>query len=210
MIAYLDGNVIEVDDEKCILDVKGVGYSVFSSRKTLKELGARIGDAKSGLPARPNVKLFTRLIHRDDCMELYGFLSRQENTFFNLLITVNGIGPKNALKILGACEVPEIAGAIVSENSSFLKSIAGIGEKKAVQIILQLKEKIKKLLPAAAVPVGSSYLDAIALLESLGFSKSESKEAVDKAQSALENDSRARGDVEKIVETALRSLSDRK
>jgi Holliday junction DNA helicase RuvA len=210
MIAYLDGTVIEVDDEKCTLDVQGIGYSVFSSRKTLKELGARIDDAKNGLPARPGVKLFTRLIHRDDSMELYGFLSRQENTFFNLLITVSGIGPKNALKILGACDVPEIAGAIVSENSSFLKSVAGIGEKKAMQIILQLKEKIKKLLPATAAPVRSGYLDAIALLESLGFSKNESKEAVDKALSALENKTHARDDVEKIVETALRSLSDRK
>jgi Holliday junction DNA helicase RuvA len=210
MIAYLDGTVIEVDDEKCTLDVQGIGYSVYSSRKTLKELGARIDDARNGLTARPGVKLFTRLIHRDDSMELYGFLSRQEKTFFNLLITVNGIGPKNALKILGACDVPEIAGAIVSENSSFLKSIAGIGEKKAMQIILQLKEKIKKLLPATAAPLKSGYLDAIALLESLGFSKNESKEAVDKALSSLENDARARDDVEKIVETALRSLSDRK
>jgi Holliday junction DNA helicase RuvA len=209
MIAYLDGTVIEVDDEKCTIDVRGVGYSVYAPRKTLKDLGGRMGDAKSGSPAGPNVKLYTKLIHRDDSMELYGFLSRQENTFFSLLITVNGIGPKNALRILGACEVPEIVGAIVSENSSFLKSIAGIGEKKAVQIILKLKEKIGKLLPAAT-SFGSGYLDAIALLESLGFSKGESKEAVDKAQSSLGSDSGARGDVEKIVQAALRSLSDRK
>ncbi len=206
MIAYLDGTVIEVDDEKCTIDVRGIGYSVYSSRKTLKDLGGRIGDAKSGPHAGPNVKLFTKLIHRDDSMELYGFLSRQENTFFGLLITVNGVGPKNALKILGSCGVPEIAGAVVSENSSFLKSVAGIGEKKAAQIILQLKEKIRKLAPAAGVPARPGYLDATALLESLGFTRNESKEAVERAMSALDDGGAG---VEKIVEAALKSLSNR-
>jgi holliday junction DNA helicase RuvA len=200
MIAYLDGVVAEVEDEKCTIDVHGVGYSVLSSKKTLKELESRVSGGN------PQVRLFTKLIHRDDAMELYGFLNRQEHAFFGLLITVSGIGPRGALKILGASDVSEIAGAVVSENSAFLKSIAGIGEKRAQQIILELKEKIRKLFHLQAVPLVSGYLEAVSLLESLGFSKGESKEAVDGAVKAVGGD----GDVEKLVENALRRLSSRK
>jgi Holliday junction DNA helicase RuvA len=194
MIAYLKGNVVSIDEEACILDVNGIGYYVYCSQRTLQGL-------KSDDPQE--ITLYTRLIHREDCMDLYGFISRDEYLLFNLLITVSGIGPKQSIKILGTRNAQDIVKAVVSDDSNFLMSLVGIGKKKAQQIILELKEKVKKSFDTAETPVSSLYVEAITALESLGFSPSESRKAVDKALLSKQN----ADDVGKIVESALKYLS---
>jgi Holliday junction DNA helicase RuvA len=206
-----------VDEDYCILDVGGVGYQVYCPQRTLRDLEAIRADAArpdaghmdearsetAGRNSGTETVLFTRLIHRDDCMELYGFTGREEHLLFNLLITVSGIGPRQSLKILGARDVGDIVRAVVSEDSAFLMSLAGIGSKKAQQIILELKEKVKRLFGTDQTPLSSTYIEALSALESLGFSPGESRRAVDKAlASAGQNQ-----DLGNIVETALKLLS---
>jgi Holliday junction DNA helicase RuvA len=137
-------------------------------------------------------------------MDLYGFLQNDEHELFNLLLSVNGIGPKQSLKILGFNDVGDIVKAIISEDSGYLESLPGIGKKKAQQIILELKEKARKNFDMAAIPLSSHNIEAIAALESLGFSPKEARSAVEKA---LATEGVKTGDVGTIVESALKLLS---
>ena len=179
MIAFLHGVIKELGNNLCIIDVNGVGYEVFCSRRTLGDLRELINNDT------PEVELYTRLIHRDECLDLYGFLHKDEYNLFNLLITVSGVGPKQAIKILGNTKVPDIAQAIVYEDTAFLMGLSGIGKKKSQQIIFELKEKLKTAFIVPSTEGASIYMEAISALESLGFTKSESKGAVEKALALL-------------------------
>jgi len=198
MIAYLRGRVVFIDDESCILDVGGVGYHVYCSQKTIQELKKCSGSEEVSLAT-----LYTRLMHRDESMDLYGFTKREECILFNLLNTVSGIGPKQSLKILGGRDTQDIVKAVVSEDSTFLMSLAGIGNKKAQQIILELKEKVKKSFDTAESPVSSIYIEALSALQSLGFTSIESRRALEQALNSYKENQ----DLGKIVEAALKLLS---
>lgn len=197
MIGYLRGKVVHIGEESCILDVNGVGYIVYCSAHTLQEItNCCTSDASE-------LRLYTRLIHRDDTMDLYGFISRDEHILFNLLLTVSGIGPKQSIKILGTRNAPDIIRAVVSEDSSFLMAMSGIGKKKAQQIILELKEKVRKFFDTVHTPESPLYIDAIGALETLGFTPAESRNAVEKAM-----EEKGDGvDIETLMEAALRHLS---
>jgi len=197
MISYLRGRITHIEEDYCILDVGGVGYQVYCPQRTLQELREKLQDQNS------ETTLFTRLIHRDESMDLYGFRRREEFLLFNLLITVSGIGPRQSLKILGARDTKDIVQAVVSEDSNFLMSLAGIGSKKAQQIILELREKVMKCFDTVRTPVSSHYTEALTALQSLGFNPVESRRAVDQALTVV-GESR---DVGKIVEAALKLLS---
>ncbi|UCB45600.1 MAG: Holliday junction branch migration protein RuvA [Spirochaetota bacterium] len=197
MIAFLRGVLKELDNNFCIIDVNGVGYEVFCSSRTLNDLGELISHDT------PEVELYTRLIHRDECLDLYGFLHKDEYNLFNLLITVSGVGPKQAIKILGNTRVPDIARAIVHEDTAFLMGLSGIGKKKSQQIIFELKEKLKTAFAVPSTDGASLYVEAISALESLGFTKNESKDAVEKAIAITPDEQ----DVGKIIESALKQLS---
>jgi Holliday junction DNA helicase RuvA len=202
MIGYLRGELIQIDDEACLIDVNGVGYYVYCSKSVLNKLGEIVDEEA------PVVKLYTQLIHREDTMDLYGFIQKDELRLFTLLLSVSGIGPKQSVKILGVRNPGDIIKAIVSGDSDFLMSLSGIGKKKAQQIILELKEKVKKSFDIAASPVSSNYNEAVKALESLGFTSAESRDAVEKVLSdetfALNG---GKTDVTKIVENALKQLS---
>jgi Holliday junction DNA helicase RuvA len=197
MIGYLRGKVVHIGEESCILDVNGVGYIVYCSAHTLQEItNCCTSDASE-------LRLYTRLIHRDDTMDLYGFISRDEHILFNLLLTVSGIGPKQSIKILGTRNAPDIIRAVVSEDSSFLMAMSGIGKKKAQQIILELKEKVRKFFDTVHTPESTLYIDAIGALETLGFTPAESRNAVEKAMEEKGDGA----DIETLMEAALRHLS---
>jgi len=197
MIGYLRGIVREVDTEGCIIDVNGVGYAVYCSKRTLTDLEPKLAHDAG------EVVLHTRLIHREDTLDLYGFLHKEEKHLFNLLITVSGVGPKQAIKILGTSKVPDIVRAVVYEDSAFLMQLSGIGKKKSQQIILELKEKLKKSFEVPAIQGASAVIEAVSALQALGFTRDESQKAVEKALSS----DPAENDVGKIVEHALRNLS---
>lgn len=197
MIGYLSGLLTHVDRDSCIVDVGGVGYLIYCSGNTLSRLREILSDEN------PTVKFFTRLIHREDCLDLYGFLQKEEYTLFNLLLKVSGIGPKQAIKILGMGDTTRIVGAIISEDSDFLMQLPGIGKKKAQQIILELKETMKRYFTPEISGSRFEYSDAVTALESLGFTAVESREAVEKAIADLGKTQ----NLERIIEGALKHLS---
>ena len=197
MIGYIRGILKETNTDSCILDVHGIGYIVYCSRNTLSEIeGGAADDSRE-------ILLHTRLIHREDTLDLYGFLHGEEKLLFDMLITVSGIGPKQAVKILGASKVHDIVHAVVYEDSAFLMQLSGIGRKKSQQIILELKEKLKQSFEFPEVKGVSVYTEAISALEALGFTRGESKQAV---ENALEQHPEL-NDIGKIVELALKNLS---
>jgi Holliday junction DNA helicase RuvA len=202
MIGYLRGILKETQTDRCIIDVCGIGYVVYCSKNTLAQLSGTFMSATSVNDTR-EVLLHTRLIHREDTLDLYGFLQGEEKLLFDMLITVSGIGPKQAIKILGTSKVSDIVHAVVNEDSGFLMQLSGIGRKKSQQIILELKEKLKDSFEVGDRAGVSIYTEAISALEALGFTRGESKQAV---ENALELRPEFQ-DVGQIVELALKNLS---
>lgn len=135
MIALLTGVIAHKGPDTVILDVSGVGYRVqipFSTYFDLPEEGG-----KTTLHIHTNVK--------EDAIHLYGFRSAIEKTFFQLLLTVSGVGPKLARDILSNCQVYDLASALVRGDIARLSSIPGIGRKTAERLILELKDKAGRL-----------------------------------------------------------------
>ncbi len=196
MIGYLKGSIAEVDVESCIVDVQGVGYLVYCAESTLEQLREKVGTQEI-------VKLVTRVLHREDVLDVYGFLHKDEYTLFNMLLRVSGIGPKQALKILGMGKTSQIVRAIVTGDDSFLMQLSGIGKKRAQQIIFVLRERLKNSFEVTPVETSSVYSLAISALGKLGFSGSESREAVDRVMAKQGKDP----DVSKVIEDALKQLS---
>lgn len=133
MISFLRGTVSWVEEEKVVLDVGGVGYGIFMSGRALASLPSK------GL----EVMIYTYLSVREDAMQLYGFLSRDELAVFKLAITVSGIGPKGALGILSTLSPDDLRFAVASKDVKAISAAPGIGKKTAEKLILELKDKLK-------------------------------------------------------------------
>jgi Holliday junction DNA helicase RuvA len=196
MIGYLKGLVTEVDNDSCIVDVQGVGYLIYCSEGTLFSL-------REKLDTKVPVKILTRVLHREDVLDIYGFLHRDEYTLFNMLLRVSGVGPKQALKILGMGKTSQIISAIVSGDDSFLMQLSGIGKKRAQQIIFDLRERLKNAFEVAPAERSSDFATAVSALEKLGFSGVEARDAVDRVVA-----SQGSGlDAAQLIERALKQLS---
>ena len=189
MIALLRGK-IELKTEKfIILDVGGVGYRIFCSSQTLKELAKKTPDKK--------IKLFIHLHTREGILDLYGFLTREELEFFEQLISVAGIGPKVGLSVMALASVKTLKQAIASGQKSLLTKVSGIGSKTAERIILELKNKVVALV--SEVKQLSSDSDAIDALVSLGYTAGQAREALEKVPSKVKG-------IGKRVKEALKIL----
>ena len=137
MIGYISGTVVYSDSQKSVvLTNSGVGYEICTST-----------------PMVPNkdVALFISHIIREQSQDLYGFETVEDKKFFEMLLDVNGIGPKSAFALISHVGVQQIISAITLENVDILKSAPGVGKKSAEQIILSLKDKISKLEVGFAV-----------------------------------------------------------
>ena len=178
MIGYLRGELAENRDGNIIVDVSGVGYEVKVSQKTSENLPS-IGR---------EVKIYTYLSVREDGVTLFGFERKDEQDMFFKLIGVNGVGPKSALFILDAFDVPNLKYAIISEDSKRLSKANTIGKKTAERIILELKDKIDRneILGVSPLeeesdgklkPEGEAA-DAVDALVSLGYDRKSSEKAV--------------------------------
>ena len=131
MIAYLQGQIISRDEKNVILKCGQVGYDVFCT----KEFISKIRESEE-------VEFFVHTHIREDCMDLYGFESKDQLIFFKQLITINGIGPKAALEILNF-EVEKVKLAIINEDLAFITKVPGIGKKTAQRMIIDLKNKLE-------------------------------------------------------------------
>ncbi len=132
MIYSLSGKVAEKKENFFVVDVGGVGFKVFSNAETLYKLPS----------GGESVALYTHLHVKDDALELYGFLNEGELKFFEMLITVSGVGPRTALLILDLDSFPNVMAAIVGKKADVLSRAPGIGKKTAERIILELQSKI--------------------------------------------------------------------
>lgn len=172
MIRYLRGQVIEkaIEEQYFILDVKGVGYRVFVSKREILS-GNTQGE----------IALHTHYAVKEDSIRLYGFLDKKDLQMFEMLIGVSKIGPKNALNILDAFSYEQILMAIQTEDYNKLTQANGIGAKTAQRIVLELKDKVKKIplgpISAVASPQDGAK-EAVLGLVALGFSEGEALEAV--------------------------------
>lgn len=174
MISQIRGTVLETTERYAVIDVGGIGYKVFATADSLHAL-------KDGSQAR----LWTYLAVREDALDLYGFPSSKERGFFELLLTVSGIGPKSALNILSLVSTDTLAGAIRTGSVSHLVKISGIGKKTAEKIVLELKDKLGGFSEGdfgqAARTGMSSDSDAMLALQALGYDADESREALKEA-----------------------------
>jgi Holliday junction DNA helicase RuvA len=167
MIASLSGKIIHKDNRSFILAVGGIGYKITATPKTLSKL--KKGDRGF---------IWTHLSIREDSQNLFGFLKKEELDFFELLITVSGIGPRTALAILSVASPDVLKRAISSSDTSYLTKVSGLGKKKADKIVLELKDKIGSFEINVETP--NEDVDVIEALKALGYQSGEAREAVKK------------------------------
>lgn len=168
MIASIQGKVASTGRDHVVLVTGGIGYKIFAPYPTLERIDS------SG-----ETFLYTVLIVREDSMTLFGFATTVEREVFDILLGVNGVGPKLALAILSTLSIDNLRNAVISERSDVLTRVPGIGKKTAQKILIDLKDKLKIGLDAAPVDafddVNSDVLDALIVL---GYSIVEAQTAI--------------------------------
>ncbi len=188
MIGSLRGPVTHIGLDHVIVELGGVGYRVVVSPELIGRL--HVGSEAS---------LFIHHLVREDQQALFGFAKPEELAFFELLMTVTGVGPRLALAITSAHPVTRLQMAIVTDDLDVLTSVSGVGRKTAQRIVLELREKIH----AAGIAVGpgaAADSDVVAALESLGYTASEARRAAGSV-AAIE------GGLDERIRAALQELA---
>ena len=197
MIGRLVGEVAELEISSALLDVQGVGYTVFCPVSTL-----------SGLSLGEQATLTIHTEMRDSEIRLYGFHSALQKQLFEFLLQVNGVGPKSALEILSSFDASELIRVLGSGEVQKIQKAKGIGKKTAERIVLELKDKVSTYavessgLRESIEVVSSSSVtdDAIEALLSLGFSKGDAESAVNQASTSAEGETaRDPGEMVKVA-----------
>jgi len=168
MISTLSGRVFEVNKDFLIVELTGVGLQVYVPSHVIDKF--HLGDM---------IFLYTILVVRADSLTLYGFETGDEKELFNLLLSVNGVGPRLALAILSTLTTDTIRRAVLSEQAEVFSRVPGIGKKTAQKILLQLQDRIPAMEGFETV-VGMSDIDSeiLAALTTLGYSLVESQAAL--------------------------------
>lgn len=187
MLDFIKGNISEIYEGEIVLDNNDIGYLISISQLDISKLSLN-----------EELKIYLRLILREDNISLYGFLNKDSRTLFDLLNTVSSVGPKLSMTILGALGSSQLRSAILSEDANILTKSPGVGKKTANRIILELKDKISK--KSFTEDLDLSILDssdtidinndpALEALLSLGYNEYEAKVAlrnVDQSQELSE------------------------
>ncbi|HZB93865.1 MAG TPA: Holliday junction branch migration protein RuvA [Stellaceae bacterium] len=199
MIAMLAGIVEQATADSVVLDVNGVGYLVFASARTLARLP----------PRGQKLRLLVETHVREDHIHLYGFADEAERDWFRLLTTVQGVGAKLALAVLGVLPPEALATAILAQDKAALARAEGVGPKLAQRIVNELKDKAGGIAlgPAAAsapaaAPQGVAA-DAVSALVNLGYSRSDAFSAVSHAAERLGAEAR----IDALIRAGLQELS---
>ena len=178
MIGQLQGRLIEKYPTEIIIDCAGVGYEVKISLNSYSAIGTE-----------ESIKIYTKLIIREDAHILYGFHSKEEREMFNYLISVSGIGPNTAMIMLSSMIPEDIARAIQMEDVATIQKIKGIGAKTAQRVIIDLKGKVLKLSEQAQnlfSANNTNRYDALTALVSLGFDKKAAEKAIERVDTGNE------------------------
>jgi holliday junction DNA helicase RuvA len=208
MIGKLRGFIDSLSEDKCLIDVNGVGYVVFISQKTSAFL--------QQLPKEKEVSLIIETAVKEDAIELYGFASEIEKIWFLELTKVQGVGNKMGQKILSALAITDLAKALISSDIKTFSNISGIGPKLAARLTTELKDSPKKLGIDVSLNIEKSEnlseisnnkiaVDALSALENLGYRKHDCLKVINflvdqKPEITLEN----------LITSSLRELSKNK
>lgn len=206
MIAHLSGTLLSKQGTSAIVDVAGVGYEVAIPLSTFYELG------ELGSPVQ--LRIYTHV--REDTIQLFGFKTARERELFLQLISVNGVGPGLAIKLLSGMNADEMIASIRTNNLVRLVAIPGVGRKTAERLVVELRDKIAALsspaleeeFAAKAAEAGATTSedsmrnDAISALSNLGYQRSAAEKAI---KSAIEEGGEL--SVEVILRRSLRSLA---
>lgn len=170
MIGSIKGKIVLKKDKFLIVEASGVGYKINVSPDAVSK-SKKIDE---------EIFLFIHTHVREDVLDLYGFLSLPELEFFEMLISVSGIGPKGALAILGVTSIETLKKAISIGDISYLTKISGIGKKTAEKIVIELRDKVGNQISEGEEKSMQGELDALEALKSLGYSQHEAREALKK------------------------------
>lgn len=194
MIGYLSGTIKFFFGDGCILDVHGVGYKIFLDASTKQNL--TVGEA---------AEFFIHTAVREDAITLFGFADASTLEFFELLLTVSGVGAKTAQGVVSKISAAEFARAVTMQDAKALTRLPGLGKKSAERILLELKDKVRPLaenVSATAQPaaIQSNTLDeAATALDALGYTQAEISEAFAQAP--------PNSTTEQLIKFALRRLN---
>ncbi len=191
MIAFLTGKIISFKPTQIVIDTNGVGYLVNISINTFE----KISDKET-------VSLFIYTNVRDDAINLFGFYSEAEKEMFELLISVNGIGPKLALSLLSGISVDDLKNAIISGNVARIVAVPGIGKKTAERVVLELRSKVGDIKEGEASAEPGIKKEAIAALNTLGYNPKTSEKIIHEIVSTDKNIS-----LEELIKQALQKLN---
>jgi holliday junction DNA helicase RuvA len=195
VISFVEGPVTAIGADSAVIAAGGVGYRVFCGPGTLTAL--REGES---------TRLLTHHLVREDAQALYGFRTPEELGFFELLITVTGVGPKVALAIVSSRPAADLQLAIFQGDEAVLTAVPGVGKKLAARVVLELREKVAVAggvgATAAGGGAGAAESEVVAALQALGYSASEAREAARGAVAALP----AGSSLEERVKGALKAL----
>jgi holliday junction DNA helicase RuvA len=203
MIGKLKGKVDTIGESFCIVDVGGVGYEVQASARTLRNM--KIGD---------DVALTIDTHVREDAIRLYGFASEVERSWFRTLQSVQGVGSKVSLGLLGTLSPQDLANAIALGDWASVEQAPGIGKKLAQRIVAELKDKAPALsvagmhLPtgtasSGAPPQGNAAAEAMSALSNLGYQPAQASGAIAVAMKELGEDA----DTAKLIRRGLKELA---
>lgn len=180
MFAYIKGKLITKTNSYVVIENNGIGYKIFMSQRAIDNFNESIED----------VKIHTYYYVREDNISLYGFLSNDELRMFELLLSVSGIGAKSAIAMLSEISPSEFAMAVISNDTSKLVKIPGIGPKTAARLILELQDKLKTEESIVnnnkevknKILNDESIEEAVAALQILGYTKKEIEKVLEKAE----------------------------
>lgn len=201
MISYIKGELTEVFEDTVVVETNGIGYNIRVPGSVLDRLPS------VGSP----VRIYTYLYVKEDAMNLFGFLNRDDLSVFKLLLNVSGIGPKGALAILSTIGPDDLRFAVLSEDVKTISSAPGIGAKTAKRLIIELKDKLKlaevfetalanKEKASSENDVMLARNEAVEALVALGYASAQAMKAVQQVENAEEKDS------EQILKEALKKL----
>jgi Holliday junction DNA helicase RuvA len=175
MLYSISGKLALKSDHFAVVDAGGLGIKLFASKQTLKVLPALGAD----------VKFFTHLYVREDALDLYGFVSADELTFFEMLISVSGVGPKSALSILDIAPLAELSAAIKEGRPDLLTRASGIGQKTAERVIVELRTKVQSAGSGLVIEKMETDADLLEALTGLGYRREQARAALTKVDQKI-------------------------
>ena len=201
MFDYIKGKLTDKNFPFCTVETNGLGYLLLVNTRTINSLPELNSD----------IKIYTKLIHKEDSMTLCGFKSKQDRIIFDILTSVSGIGTKVALSLLDEFETNELVDAVMNDDHKKISRTKGVGPKMAQKIVLEIKDKLTKTETTSKITTAQSNnniitnettTQVITVLESLGYNKSEYNSALQTVVSKAQKDN-----PEEILKEVLKLLS---